>query len=84
MLCRAADLAISLCDVSVEQPAKSQQTNPFWLAEFDSYLMGLSCFNSGEFQRAVFHLTNCRSSKAYFLKIYATYMVSNAVNLFLK
>ena len=46
------------------------------LSEYDSYLMGKSCFDSKEFERAAFFLEDCQSNQCYFLKAYSMYLVS--------
>ncbi|XP_028402340.1 cell division cycle protein 23 homolog [Dendronephthya gigantea] len=69
----AADLSLN---INVTLPSEQPKTTPdiaLW-SEYDRYLLGKSCFDSNEFQRAAFYLEDCQSHHCYFLKVYSLYL----------
>ncbi|XP_046857700.1 cell division cycle protein 23 homolog [Xenia sp. Carnegie-2017] len=69
----AADLSLSI-QISLPNDIRHINEDPRFLTEYDSYLMGKTCFDSKEFERAAFYLENCTSDECYFLKIYSLYL----------
>ena len=46
-----------------------------FLAEFDQYTLAKSYFDLKEYDRAAYFVDKCRSQKAFFLHVYARYLV---------
>ena len=76
--CRASELSSSLPPfTSAELLPKTDHTDSQFICEYDKYDLGKAYFDSKEFDRAAVALEGCSSHKAYFVHIYARFMVSS-------
>lgn len=73
---RSSELACSLSTPITAQliPQVDYHDQQF-IQEYDIYSLGKSLFDCKEFERAAFFLENCKSSKGFFLHMYAKFLV---------
>ena len=73
---RSAELAFSLPSFnSSDHLPRTDYKDEQFIKDFDKYTLGKIFFDLKEFDRAAFFLEGCTSQKAYFLYLYARFMV---------
>ncbi|XP_064638455.1 cell division cycle protein 23 homolog [Lineus longissimus] len=68
----SAELSFTLDEITPEIQEKKE--SDLFLKEYDRYTLAKSYFDLKEYDRGAYFLTDCKSSKGYFLHMYSRYM----------